>query len=426
MKHPSFVVDPVLIGQLRVAGKNGRVECQSEMFYLLVVHLFFSLYCLDISPFRSRCSFLHDGRIKATACTAEFTCKDMQTGVTSSKPGVLIDSLYNCRTSILRFGNPLGFHDGTMDEMMKVLCQTDLERPNRGLFTEKMCLEIALLMRKDQSTMSKFTFWPTHLLYQTIGCMILQRKVFVVREKLNEVEELSDGEYEIMKKSKIQGKVLRVHKLAFGPAFKRGISPPSLFFHLSEEDLIAFPPEKIKKFLDSFRKAGQTFSPKDDLSKRCADVKHHVPSFIQYEPMDDSAFNLVTNMMKLRLQQLKIAELPQEADEYKEAKVRNDAFQIQVEQECKSNKISWTHWFNYPRCSGLEAPQSLSDIAPSNSGEYEFPLDLSDNTDEDKAFHHVRSIWETFVASNGGTSISYMGDNTEMERLSVFTKLAAP
>jgi hypothetical protein len=350
----------------------------------------------------------------------------MQTGVTSNKPGVLIDSLYHCRYSILRYGNPLGFHDGTMDEMMQVVCQTDLERPNEGLFTEKMCLEIAVLMRKDQKTMSQFTFWPTHLLYQTIGCMILQRKAFVVRDKQNEVEEVSDEEYEKMKKSEIQGKVFHVQKLAFGPAYKRGVTPPSLFFHLSDEDLIPFPPEKIKIFLDSFRKAGQTFSPTDALSKRYADVKHHVPSLIQYEPMDDSAFSFVTNMMKLRLQQLRIAEFPEEADERKQAKFCNDAFQIQVEQECKRNKLLWNLWFNFPRCNGLRVPQSLSETVQSNSREYEFPLALSDNTDDDVALDHVRSIWKTFVASKGGTSVSNMEECSEVKRLSVFTKLTTP
>jgi hypothetical protein len=76
--------------------------------------------------------------------------------------------------------------------------------------------------------------------------MVLQRKAFCVQGKITKLEEISYGEYEKMKMCEFQVKVFIMHKLAFGPAFKSGITPPSLFFHLSKVDLIPFPPKKSR------------------------------------------------------------------------------------------------------------------------------------------------------------------------------------
>ena len=86
----------------------------------------------------------------------------------------------------------------------------------------------------------------------------------------------------------------------------------------------------------------------------------------------------------------------------------------------------WNRWFNVPRCHGLRAPQTLSDIVHSNSLEYEFPRALSDKTDEVAQLDHVRSIWKAFVDSKGGTSFNDMEDSSKTKRLSVFANLTKP
>lgn len=346
----------------------------------------------------------------------------MPTNANPKKEGEVIDSLYHCRTSLLRYGNPLGFHHGSAEDMMKVICQNDQKRPNVGPFTERVCLEIALHMRRTQNGMNQFTFWPSHLLFQTQGCMILQKKAFCIQGKFGKVEELSDSEYEKMKRMQYQGTFFLVHELAFGPAYKLGITPPSFYFNLAEEDLIPFPPEKLKLCMDSLRKTDQIASSADDAYQRSSAMLQHASALVHYQPIDDCAFNLVTTMMKYHLQKLKAAELPK-VGKCEDHKAHQILFQMNFEQEWKNNKKFWNQWISIPRCKELRVPLGLTEAAHCNSIEYEFPHELNGNTEGNAAFDCVALIWKTFVESKGGTSFCD-AKKFKPKRLPIFAKIS--
>jgi len=183
--------------------------------------------------------------------------RNQETSRKLEKDSYVIDALYHCRTSFLRHGNPLGFECESFEDTLAKVCQSSQQQPSLGPFSQRIRLEIALLMRGSDD-MSHFTFWPTHKLFKTDGCMIIQKKVFRIQAGTAKVTALStDDAYDKAFREKRQNhnndRIIIVHELIFGPAFMHAVTQPALYFDLHQDDLIAFPQEDQKKFVNSLQ-----------------------------------------------------------------------------------------------------------------------------------------------------------------------------
>mmetsp|Transcript_22928 Transcript_22928/g.32865 ORF Transcript_22928/g.32865 Transcript_22928/m.32865 type:complete len:389 (-) Transcript_22928:479-1645(-) len=237
--------------------------------------------------------------------------RNQETSRKLEKDSYVIDALYHCRTSFLRHGNPLGFECESFEDTLAKVCQSSQQQPSLGPLSQRIRLEIALLMRGSDD-MSHFTFWPTHKLFKTDGCMIIQKKVFRIQAGTAKVTALStDDAYDKAFREKRQNhnndRIIIVHELIFGPAFMHAVTQPALYFDLHQDDLIAFPQEDQKKFVNSLQKSSEKnpLRPSDPeaIAKKWRQLSR--PPFHIVRPIDKDAFQLVTTLMNHRLSQLR-------------------------------------------------------------------------------------------------------------------------
>jgi hypothetical protein len=286
----------------------------------------------NCSPFDQRCLGLHDPRIKSRAHSSWLP--HAETMINKVSNGVNVDSFYHERVASVYnlcpiYGYVPYLHgtNSSDDELMneasfkhfyehvcnleRLKYQEEISFGGKAL-DEDLVLEIVLKLRENKAGVS-YRYMPTHMLRGEL-CMVLQTKTFESRKNhdkamshrrthLHEVtEKLHDSNVS-------DTKITVVHEIAFGPVGDPSARSVSVWFDLQESDLIECTPQQAKhhkrsrhRLKAAKRTKGAKFSnvADDDLCKGL------ILPFEHYQPRDKCAFDLVTNLLSLRLRTIYI------------------------------------------------------------------------------------------------------------------------
>lgn len=339
-----------------------------------------------------------------------------------------VDNLYYSRASELCCGTPLGFSELDAKKALVKIFGGD-EELNLDLYSQSLRLEIALMFRGTWENVIQSTFWPTHLLFNSMACMVVQKKAFYIQGKKSIIE-ISIPHYQKMLKEGIHQKntlLLLVHELAFGPAFKQGVTPPSLYFQLAEDDLVICEPDKAKKYVDSLKGFSRP-------SFQAPVVSHHPQSILQgknhpnlsspfyhIKPTDRDSFDFITKEMQYQLFKLKAEEALEDVKEPKQVdkEARGMVLDMAAKHEYRKHNGMWNAWVKVPRTQGLKVPNHMSEVVPCNSCNY----DVEENSAE-FGYSNVPKIYNSFVYTLRTINEKSQDECNGKHRLPIFRQLS--
>jgi len=380
----------------------------------------------------------------------------------------LVDAYYNERCSTLNKGNPFGMANVSFNDLYVAACNlnvegmfrtlnqlislgSDLERnmclmlnlastkQSASVLTERHRLEIALSMRgKNEGT---YEFWPTHLLFGKEGCMILQKKAFIVLPSAgmssgeSENQALIDVGFNDIDYYKMLGcNFCVIHELAFGPSQKKNVLPVSLWFDLEEDiDLVKCSNQESKRLVDEIKSRNRAYASADQ-SVASIPMENLLfttsTPFFQLRPSDNSAFGLVTRMIHHRLRKLQM--LSDAHANLKESTCNDalDTMDQELIKDFQANKTHWDDWHSWPPNMGFEVPSTLKDSVPAGESVYEIHTFAETSIVSTK---HAKRRWDAFVDVMSHESIEsiypekipHPRDNKARRRLSVLESLAS-
>ena len=248
-----------------------------------------------------------------------------------------------------------------------------------------------------------YSYMPSHLLHQTELCMVLQRKTFAVPQRgvitSNDMLDITGDETFSSDPRKIEKyRVHSAHLIAFGPVGDPESRSLSVWYDLKTADLRECTQQEAKRYkrsrhlikpggdkeegripkmekisTESYRQEQSAIALRLSINENRRDNDDH-PHFYNYQPVDNDAFDLVTDILKHRLRYLDSrVVLPQDSG----SRTRKD-LQIQKEEEdliarFESLRRHWVTW-SWPVRSGVQEIDRETPI-PDTDGEYYFGLE---------------------------------------------------
>ena len=350
----------------------------------------------------------------------------------------MLDLLCHVRTTTLRYGTPLGFpSDGAEhasvtvcnigQEALKTILDSNMEAIQRSQnllsmssstkhvanLSDRIRLDIALRMRGNPKEYNQYTFWPTYLLFNTEGCMILQMKAFhVIRgasSSDDKIVEISIEEHAVL-----EGKqdVVLVHDIAFGPTYKRHVTPPSLWFNLVQDDLVPCPTHIAKKYVDTLKGRKKWQASPVSVSY---DYRPKNTPFFHIRPHDEDAFLLVTDLMIHRLQQLHTEEEFYSFNGGRRDPTLEIMKDIAILHEYHKHKRFWDEWMNWPATEAHKIPTDLNEVAPTGDCEYVIGNDHV-TTSRTSPHRHLATVWDSFIKNKGAIDVGCSGEEISPPR----------
>eukprot|EP00554_Chaetoceros_debilis_P014899 CAMPEP_0194126274 /NCGR_PEP_ID=MMETSP0150-20130528/59904_1 /TAXON_ID=122233 /ORGANISM="Chaetoceros debilis, Strain MM31A-1" /LENGTH=1236 /DNA_ID=CAMNT_0038820127 /DNA_START=46 /DNA_END=3756 /DNA_ORIENTATION=- len=165
--------------------------------------------------------------------------------------------------------------------------------------SEADTLEIVLNMRKDKLGTS-FAYSPTHLLHGDL-CMVLQSKSFQLQSGLDASSRPSTVLKEVTDQNE-GGIHFKVYEIAFGPIGDPTVRTLSIYFDIPTSDLCKCTPQQAKHHK---RSRHRLKSSKRSLQS-ADDYLTVVPPFDDHQPLDEATFDLITNILALRLKMVRL------------------------------------------------------------------------------------------------------------------------
>jgi hypothetical protein len=307
--------------------------------------------------------------------------------------------------------------------------------------TEEQRLTIALVMRGNPGVYKSLKFWPTHTLYSQKGCMVIQSRTFWVAREGHDVQEVASGQQQWARPgaSGPHYDLVTAHELVFGPAEKRNVLPCSIWFNLTDgRDLVPCSTLMAKKYIDDVKgRKGPCPSGNDNFnlelpfpgvyqrqaSSSQADHCHHgakmfrledcLRPFFQVRPYDQVAFDLVTAMMKHRLEACRGGN---------KAIARLAADAKTIANQFHSQSRFWDTWM-WPKNLGHPTEMTHDTYAPLVCGEYSMAENEPNSQHQGK--NAVADIWTSFIkAMDDETAAASEDDFCRKGRLGVFKHLS--
>lgn len=231
-------------------------------------------------------------------------------------------------------------------------------------------VEIALLMRGKRKA-QYFTFIPSHLFCGEL-CMILQTSYFrlEVVESFQDIKRYSviplDEEEASTSSNAKNPMVITAREIAFGPVADASVRPVSVWFNIPEEDITPCTRQQARRHKRSRHRLRQ----KRDHEKLAEELKIvsscSIPPFNSCQPVDEAAFDLVTNIMKHRLLVLKYF-----SSSSNQQGLRMLATEEESLLKCfESQRRFWVTW-TWPKRTGSNYIDNNTDV-PDIDGAYSF------------------------------------------------------
>lgn len=224
-------------------------------------------------------------------------------------------------------------------------------------------LAIALIMRK-RSAARAYAFSPTHSFCGEL-CMILQMKHFrlddtvIHGEAKRRIVEMTEKE---ISNSLNGSNIITAHEIAFGPVGDTSCRPAAIWFNIDRNDLSACTRQQTRKHKRSRHRLRY---------KRAEDTKiappSPVPPFNCNQPIDEAAFNLITEMMahRYRLLVCRSSATPNEK-QLQSLALKEEELQRSFE----SQRRFWMTWY-WPKKLGSNEINEETDV-PDVHGAYNF------------------------------------------------------
>jgi hypothetical protein len=328
-------------------------------------------------------------------------------------------------------------------------------------------------------------FWPTHTLFGQEGCMILQKKAFVILPApllsscsehnmhhenptiVQEIDECDIGHYEIRSNMR-HCPVLVVHELAFGPEQKNNVLPISYWFGLAEgPDLVKVAYPHAKRIVDDIKSRNKSglyahdiYSNDDDADAPASSFKlsadgagereHCLPRslpllfttatpFFELRSRDEAAFDLITDMMKHRRAMLtppvwrSIIQGRSESGGHLMHRLQSHERTMALQKEnllvvFDAHKRHWNAWWAWPRTEGHSLSLSLMDIndavmeGPVPSGKCMYEVPQGGTT----ACKHAKLRWDAFVSQLNDIKYSKQKNSNKVCGASITKKVRLP
>lgn len=323
-------------------------------------HPCFTWVATGACPFDSRCSGLHDPRIRGSSKSWLPHGETLMNRIGGSISN--IDNLYHQRLSELYSHSPI-YEYVPLTKQTSPKLETNLDwrhfysyicnvnRPihlhlsqanNHGDVLPSLLepiepiydtnqifhLMIVLDMRKNKLGQS-FTYMPTHILKGEL-CMIIQSRTYEIIEVNNTSSSLwqlnvhtTDESKTSQQNKKSSTQTIHACEVAFGPVYDPSTRAVSIWFDIPPHELTPCTPKEAKNHKRSRHRLKKCtklrMTRSRDTKNRAKDetkaleslaypiVQESQPiSFIHHQPLDKYAFDLVTDVLKHRLSVLKL------------------------------------------------------------------------------------------------------------------------
>jgi len=297
-------------------------------------------------PFDQRCIGLHDPFVRCDPSNPAWL-PHAETKTDSIGSGANVDSFFHERVSSVynccpvygyvprkMWKSELGEINESWEHFYSYVCNLKSEdastgdaqdSQSRSLYdlSEANMLQIVLKMRERKAGQS-YTYSPTHSFCGEL-CMVLQTRFFRSisiqpnGENIDRLEEVLQPNSDNVSTQSPQpySKHIKIHEVAFGPVGDPSARSVSLWFDIPKSDIVPCTRQQAKHQKRSRHrlKSPRLKSPRiqenilsPDSSQNDRNVEHNgsirIAFFHHYQPRDDATFQLITEILTHRLQDL--------------------------------------------------------------------------------------------------------------------------
>ena len=282
---------------------------------------------------------------------------------------------------------------------------TFLKDNRSGLKSELVKVLIALEFRKHKIGQS-YAYLPTHLFCGEL-CMVLQTRVFRVnsdfKQSLGNSSYIYEMEFDLNNIPHGSDEIIVAREIAFGPVGDPGIRQVSVWFNVDANFLVPCTTQQAKRHkrsrhrLRKDREKDRTSSlvqrtssiaSDDENSPKIPESLEHSP-FFNYQPIDNDAFDLVTNILIHRSKVLLLWILnPHKGDIITSLR----AFEHQIQSNFESQRRHWMTWA-WPINKGRGRIDDETDVPPVN-GEYKFTTDYNGDENSNPCVVYFHGVFD--------------------------------
>lgn len=261
--------------------------------------------------------------------------------------------------------------------------------------SEMHMLEIVLKMRESRLGQS-YAYLPTHLFCGEL-CMVLQSRHFQLLPINDQptvdtytLHEIKDHQILTEHASCCNAKQFIAYEIVFGPAGDPSVTPLSVWFDILPSHIIPCTNKQAKRHKRSRHRLKKIWKQNKDISswvthsvsQTNAHSKHiistRIAPFYHYQPDDDSAFDLVSGILRQRLAMLKfMARNNDTSNSMRQIKLFLRAEEHRLKAIFVSLRRFWMTW-SWPVMSLKESIDDNSDVPPVNA-KYQFSTECKDN-----------------------------------------------
>mmetsp|Transcript_10842 Transcript_10842/g.17993 ORF Transcript_10842/g.17993 Transcript_10842/m.17993 type:complete len:819 (-) Transcript_10842:930-3386(-) len=333
-------------------------------------------------PFDQRCARLHDPRVNGTVPSWLPHAESM---ITTKAMEFTVDKLYHQQFSSVYSCSPIcGFvptvrwkadaksTNVAWKEFYSFCCNmrggqsfTQSVQPNSDKpfqISEIHRLAMALIMRKSRAAQA-YTFSPTHSFCGEL-CMILQVKHFrldttIQGEGKLRIVEMTEKE---INNSSSSSNTITAHAISFGPVGDTSCRPAAIWFNIDPHDLTLCTRQQTRKHKRSRHRL---------RCKRAEETKtapsSPIPPFNCNQPIDDAAFDLITEMLTHRYRMLMLNSSTSPNEKQRRSLALKEE---QLQRSFESQRRFWMTWY-WPKKLGSNEINDETDV-PDVHGAYNF------------------------------------------------------
>lgn len=223
-------------------------------------------------------------------------------------------------------------------------------------------IAMALIMRKSRAAQA-YTFSPTHSFCGEL-CMILQVKHFrldstVQGEAKHRIVEMTEKE---ISNSSSGLNTITAHEISFGPVGDTSCRPTAIWFNIDPHDLTPCTRQQTRKHKRSRHRLRCKRAEENKMAPSST-----VPPFNCNQPIDDAAFDLITEILTHRYRMLMLESSASPNEKQRRSLALKEE---QLRRSFESQRRFWMTWY-WPKKLGSNEINDDTDV-PDVHGAYNF------------------------------------------------------
>ena len=178
--------------------------------------------------------------------------------------------------------------------------------------SEEHKLEIVLKLRQEKASQA-YAYIPTHLFCGELCMILLERNFRLVSVMNTETGLFTTALEEVTEDYSTSSGALpfKAYEMAFGPVGDPTVRSPCVWFDIPKDDLTPCTPQQAKHHKRSrhrIKKISNRLNPNQgdaQIGEKFKSIR--ISPFFSYQPLDHVTFDLITSILVLRLNTLKLA-----------------------------------------------------------------------------------------------------------------------